>query len=46
MRWLVCRYLVGKEGQGLAIMFAMMNEARVVIGQCAATLGYAGYVHR
>jgi alkylation response protein AidB-like acyl-CoA dehydrogenase len=36
---------VGEEGQGLAQMFQMMNEARVGVGIGAAALGYAGYRH-
>ncbi|MBP8235203.1 MAG: acyl-CoA dehydrogenase [Rhizorhabdus sp.] len=38
-------WLVGAEGQGLACMFTMMNEARVAVGTSAATLGYTGYLH-
>jgi alkylation response protein AidB-like acyl-CoA dehydrogenase len=38
-------YLVGREGQGLAHMFHMMNEARIGVGLCAAVLGYTGYLH-
>ena len=37
-------YLVGAENRGLALMFAMMNEARVSIGLGAAALGYTGYL--
>ena len=37
-------YLVGGEGAGLAQMFHMMNEARIVIGISAAALGYTGYL--
>ena len=36
-------YLVGEPGQGLAIMFHMMNEARIGVGLGAAMLGYRGY---
>lgn len=36
-------YRIGAEGQGLAIMFHMMNEARIGVGLGAAMLGYAGY---
>ena len=36
-------YRVGKAGQGLAIMFHMMNEARIAIGTAATMLGLAGY---
>jgi alkylation response protein AidB-like acyl-CoA dehydrogenase len=35
-------YLIGKAGQGLAIMFQMMNEARISVGLGAAALGYRG----
>ncbi|MBW0092723.1 acyl-CoA dehydrogenase [Pseudonocardia sp. KRD-184] len=38
-------YLVGEEGRGLALMFHMMNEARVGVGGNAAALGYTGYLH-
>jgi alkylation response protein AidB-like acyl-CoA dehydrogenase len=33
----------GAAGQGLAIMFHMMNEARIGVGLGATMLGYAGY---
>jgi alkylation response protein AidB-like acyl-CoA dehydrogenase len=36
-------YLVGEPGDGLPIMFQMMNEARIGVGLGAAMLGYAGY---
>ena len=36
--------LVGQEGQGLAQMFHMMNEARIGVGLAAAAIGYAGYL--
>jgi alkylation response protein AidB-like acyl-CoA dehydrogenase len=36
-------YRVGEPGRGLAIMFTMMNEARIGVGLGAAMLGYAGY---
>ena len=36
-------YRVGEVGQGLAIMFHMMNEARIAIGTAATMLGLAGY---
>lgn len=36
--------LVGTEGQGLAVMFHMMNEARVGVGAGAVALGYTGYL--
>lgn len=35
--------LVGEPNCGLAHMFHMMNEARVVVGMSAAALGLAGY---
>src|SRR5690554_2235230 len=38
-------YLVGKPNQGLACMFHMMNEARIVVGLGAVMLGYTGYLH-
>ncbi|HEX6886714.1 MAG TPA: acyl-CoA dehydrogenase [Candidatus Nanopelagicales bacterium] len=38
-------YLVGQEGQGLAAMFHMMNEARIGVGSGAVALGYSGYLH-
>lgn len=34
---------VGGEGQGLAQMFMMMNEARISVGVGAAALAYRGY---
>lgn len=37
--------LVGELHQGLACMFLMMNEARVGVGLCAVSLGYAAYVY-
>lgn len=36
-------YRIGEPGQGLSLMFHMMNEARINIGMGAAMLGYAGY---
>jgi alkylation response protein AidB-like acyl-CoA dehydrogenase len=36
---------VGEEGQGLACMFHMMNEARIGVGMGAVALGYTGYRH-
>jgi len=36
-------YRIGESGQGLQLMFHMMNEARINIGMGAAMLGYAGY---
>ena len=38
-------HLVGSEGQGLAQMFHMMNEARIGVGAGAVALGYTGYLH-
>ncbi|WP_432843113.1 acyl-CoA dehydrogenase [Dactylosporangium sp. CA-092794] len=38
-------FLVGKEGAGLALMFHMMNEARISVGAGAMALGYTGYLH-
>jgi butyryl-CoA dehydrogenase len=38
-------YLVGNPHQGLANMFHMMNEARIVVGLGAAVLGYTAYLH-
>ncbi len=38
-------YLVGKLGEGLAYMFHMMNESRIVVGLGAVALGYTGYLH-
>lgn len=37
-------YLVGEVGQGLPIMFQMMNEARISVGLGAAMLGYRGHL--
>jgi butyryl-CoA dehydrogenase len=36
-------YRVGAPGAGLACMFHMMNEARIMIGLSAASIGHAGY---
>lgn len=36
-------YLVGEENKGLAYMFHMMNEARIMVGTGAAALALAGY---
>jgi butyryl-CoA dehydrogenase len=36
-------YRVGEPGQGLALMFHMMNEARIGVGMAATMLGMAGY---
>ena len=38
-------WLVGAEHAGLALMFHMMNEARVGVGLGATALGYTGYLH-
>ncbi|MFS8036684.1 acyl-CoA dehydrogenase [Xanthobacter sp. AM11] len=37
-------YLIGAAGQGLPIMFQMMNEARINVGLGAAALAYRGYL--
>jgi alkylation response protein AidB-like acyl-CoA dehydrogenase len=37
-------WLVGERGAGLALMFRMMNEARISVGLGAAMLGYRGYL--
>jgi len=37
--------LIGERHQGLAIMFQMMNEARIGVGSGAAMTGHAGYRH-
>jgi len=34
---------IGKEGEGLHIMFQMMNEARIGVGLSGAALAYRGY---
>lgn len=36
-------YLIGKGGDGLALMFQMMNEARIAVGLGAAAIAYRGY---
>jgi len=38
-------HIVGGPGEGIALMFHMMNEARVGVGGGAAALGYTGYLH-
>lgn len=38
-------YLLGPLHGGLAVMFHMMNEARVGVGLSATMLGYTGYLH-
>jgi butyryl-CoA dehydrogenase len=35
---------IGEIGQGLPIMFHMMNEARIGVGMGAASMAYRGYV--
>jgi butyryl-CoA dehydrogenase len=37
-------YLIGAENRGMSLMFSMMNEARIGVGLCAASLGYVGYL--
>ena len=37
-------HLVGSVGQGLPIMFSMMNEARLGVGIAGTAVGYAGYL--
>ena len=37
-------YLVGAENRGMALMFSMMNEARIGVGLCAAAIGCTGYL--
>lgn len=34
---------VGEAGQGLALMFQMMNEARISVGMSSAMMAYRGY---
>ena len=36
--------LLGEAGKGLAHMFQMMNEARIGVGLCAASIAYRGYM--
>ena len=38
-------WLIGEVGQGLPIMFQMMNEARINVGLGAAAVAYRGYRH-
>ncbi|SOH92831.1 butyryl-CoA dehydrogenase [Monaibacterium marinum] len=38
-------YLIGEENRGLSVMFHMMNEARIGVGQGASVLGVSGYLH-
>jgi alkylation response protein AidB-like acyl-CoA dehydrogenase len=38
-------FRIGDVGQGLAIMFQMMNEARIAVGVGAAALACRGYHH-
>lgn len=35
---------LGEPGQGLALMFQMMNEARLSVGMSAAMMAYRGYL--
>lgn len=37
-------HLVGEVGQGLPIMFSMMNEARLGVGIAGTAVGYTGYL--
>jgi alkylation response protein AidB-like acyl-CoA dehydrogenase len=37
-------WLVGQPGEGMRIMFQMMNEARINVGLGAAALAYRGYL--
>ncbi|MFM2280583.1 MAG: hypothetical protein RLZZ444_2814 [Pseudomonadota bacterium] len=37
-------YLLGEPGQGLPIMFQMMNEARINVGLSGAALAYRGFL--
>jgi hypothetical protein len=37
-------WLVGRAGDGMRIMFQMMNEARINVGLGAAALAYRGYL--
>ena len=37
-------HLVGAENRGMALMFSMMNEARIGVGLCAAAIGCTGYL--
>ena len=37
-------YLIGREGEGLALMFHMMNEARVFVGAAAASVGQRSHL--
>lgn len=37
-------WLVGKTGQGLPLMFQMMNEARISVGVASAMTAYRGYL--
>jgi alkylation response protein AidB-like acyl-CoA dehydrogenase len=38
-------YLVGQEGQGIQLMFQMMNEARLGVGLQGFAVGNAAYLH-
>jgi alkylation response protein AidB-like acyl-CoA dehydrogenase len=37
-------WLIGESGEGMRIMFQMMNEARINVGLGAAALAYRGYL--
>jgi butyryl-CoA dehydrogenase len=37
-------YLLGEPHKGLNYMFHMMNEARIMVGMCATSFAYAGYL--
>jgi alkylation response protein AidB-like acyl-CoA dehydrogenase len=37
-------YLVGEPHRGLVYMFHMMNEARLLVGVSATSMGYSGYL--
>ena len=37
-------WLIGEAGEGMRIMFQMMNEARINVGLGAAALAYRGYL--
>ena len=39
-----CGWLIGEAGDGMRIMFQMMNEARIHVGLGAAALAYRGYL--
>jgi alkylation response protein AidB-like acyl-CoA dehydrogenase len=37
-------WIVGEVGQGLALMFQMMNEARISVGLASAMIAYRGFL--